>query len=156
VTDDKSSSFYNGAVGSQRCNVWAPGGLVGYNFGPVQLNVWAVDEFSANAKGGTMFGPGVDSAYITKGWSAFAQLSYRLWAPDAPATTAPKLYGRNRTRGKCIWRCGRGCRWRSIGGSNPQPDARTVMYAVIGLTRWLLAAGPVRALTHRGGTVLLT
>jgi hypothetical protein len=94
VTDDKSSSFYNWNVGSQRYNVWAAGALVGYNFGPVQLNVWVLDEFSANAKGGTMFGPGVDSAYITKGTSAFAQLSYRLWAPDAPAapTTQPKLY----------------------------------------------------------------
>jgi hypothetical protein len=91
VTDDKSSSFYNYAIGSQRYNVWAAGGLVGYNFGPVQLNVWVIDEFSANASGGTMFGPGVDSAYITKGTAAFAQLSYRLWAPDAP-TAQPRLY----------------------------------------------------------------
>jgi hypothetical protein len=91
ITDDKSSSFYNGAIGSNRYNVWAAGGLVSYNFGPATLNVWVVDEFSANASGGTMFGPGVDSAFVTKGYSAFASLSYRLWAPDAPAT-APKLY----------------------------------------------------------------
>ena len=55
-------------------------------------NVWVVDEFAANAKGGTMFGADVDSAYITKGFTAFAQLSYRLWAPDSPAATPSKLY----------------------------------------------------------------
>jgi hypothetical protein len=50
-------------------------------FGPAQLTFWALDEVSANASGGTpqLFrGP-----TITKGVSAFAQLSYRPWAPDA-------------------------------------------------------------------------
>jgi hypothetical protein len=87
VTDDKSSGFYGGAINVNRYNIWAAGGLVGYNFGPAQLNVWAFDEVAANASGGTAGGPGVDSAIITKGWSAFASLSFRLWAPDEPATT---------------------------------------------------------------------
>ncbi|MGJ5177555.1 SphA family protein [Bradyrhizobium oligotrophicum] len=91
ITDDKSSAFYNGAIGSNRYNVWAAGGLVGYDFGPAALKLWVVNEFSANASGGTMFGPGVDSAFVTKGWTVFTQLSYRLWAPDEPAAT-PKLY----------------------------------------------------------------
>jgi hypothetical protein len=84
VTDDQSSEFYGGAINVNRYNIWAAGGLVGYNFGPVQLNVWAFDQISANASGGTAGGPGVDSAIITKGWSAFASLSFRCWAPDGP------------------------------------------------------------------------
>ena len=48
------------------------------------LNPQAQDEVSANAPGGTpQLFPGPT---ITKGVSAFAQLSYRLWAPDAPVS----------------------------------------------------------------------
>jgi hypothetical protein len=84
VTDDKSSAFYGGAINTNRYGLWAAGGLVGYNFGPVQLNVWATREFSATASGGTAGPPGIDTASITKGYSVFANLSFRLWAPDEP------------------------------------------------------------------------
>jgi hypothetical protein len=87
VSDDKSSAFYGGAINVNRYNIWAVGGSLGYNFGPAQLTVWALDEVSANASGGTpQLPPG---PLITKGFSAFAQLSYRLWAPDEPVA-APK------------------------------------------------------------------
>jgi hypothetical protein len=86
VTNDTSSAFYGGLINANKYDIWAAGALVGYNFGPVQLNVWALDE-SSRASGGTPAG-GVDTASITQGYSVFAQLSYRLWAPDAPA--APK------------------------------------------------------------------
>jgi hypothetical protein len=87
VSDDTSSAFYHGAINVNRYNIWAVGASLGYNFGPAQLTVWALDEVSANASGGTpQLPPG---PIITKGFSAFAQLSYRLWAPDAPVA-APK------------------------------------------------------------------
>jgi len=87
VTDDRSSAFYGGALNVNRYNIWAMGASLGYNFGPAQLTVWALDEVSANASSGTpQLPPG---PIITKGFSAFAQLSYRLWAPDEPAS-APK------------------------------------------------------------------
>ncbi|MBR0896745.1 transporter [Bradyrhizobium tropiciagri] len=91
VTNDKSSAFYGGAVNAQKYNIWAAGGLVGYNFGPVQLNVWATSELSSRASGGTSF-VGADSATITKGYSVFAQLSYRLWAPEQPSAPTHQLY----------------------------------------------------------------
>lgn len=63
ITDDSSSSFYGGAINVNRYNVWAAGALVGYDFGPVALNVWATDEFYADASGGTPhFAGGPDSA----------------------------------------------------------------------------------------------
>jgi hypothetical protein len=87
VSDDKSSAFYGGAINVNRYNIWAVGASLGYNFGPAQLTVWALDEVSANASGGTpQLPPG---PLITKGFSAFAQLSYRLWAPDEPVA-APR------------------------------------------------------------------
>lgn len=68
-----------------RYNKWAVGALVGYNFGPAQLNVWAFDEVSANASGGPPVA-GIDTTTVTKGFSVFANLSYRLWAPEAPVS----------------------------------------------------------------------
>lgn len=85
ITNDRSSSFYGGAINVNRYNIWAAGGMVGYDFGPVSLNVWGTQEFSATASGGTAGPPGIDTAAITKGFTVFAQLSYRIWAPDAPA-----------------------------------------------------------------------
>jgi hypothetical protein len=92
ITDDKASStFYSGAINTNRYDIWAAGGLVAYDFGPATLKVWAVDQVYANASGGTAGPPGVDTASITKGWSAFASLSYRLWAPDAPQSSKPGM-----------------------------------------------------------------
>jgi hypothetical protein len=89
VTDDTSSAYYGNAINVNRFNVWAAGGLVGYNFGPAQLNVWATDEFGVSASGGSPI-PAMhitDRADITSGFKLFASLSYRLWAPDEPAET---------------------------------------------------------------------
>jgi hypothetical protein len=89
VTDDKSSAFYRGAIASNRYSLWAAGALVGYDFGPVQLNVWATDEFSASVSGGTPLLP--LSNTITKGYSVFAQVSYRLWGPEQAAPSPSHL-----------------------------------------------------------------
>lgn len=88
ITDDTSSSLYNNVINVNRYNVWAVGGVLAYNFGPATLYTWVLDEVSANAQGAS---PGTGS--ITKGWTAFAQLSYRLWAPETPTETrAPSLF----------------------------------------------------------------
>jgi hypothetical protein len=85
VSSDKSSAFYGNAINTNSYNEWAAGGLVGYNFGPANLNVWATKEFNPNPTGGTSI-PGRDSAIALQGYSVFAQLSYRLWAPDEPSS----------------------------------------------------------------------
>jgi hypothetical protein len=90
VTSDTSSAFYGNAINVNRYNVWAAGALVGYDFGPVALNVWATEELSAHASGGTPTASGSDSASITKGYSVFASVSFRLWAPDEPGATPRK------------------------------------------------------------------
>jgi hypothetical protein len=92
VTNDTSSAFYGNDINVNRYNIWAAGALVGYDFGPVAVNVWALDEVSAQASGGTPI-VGRDSATIFKGMSVYASLSFRLWAPDEPATPKmPSLY----------------------------------------------------------------
>ncbi len=60
ITNDKSSDFYHGLINTNKYDLWAAGALVGYNFGPATLNVWALDEFSAHASGGNLLVPGVE------------------------------------------------------------------------------------------------
>jgi protocatechuate 4,5-dioxygenase alpha subunit len=76
VTDDRSSAFYGGAINTNRYNDWAIGALVGYDFGPASLNVWALDDVSVHASDGTPV-RGTDSAIFSKGYSLFASLSFR-------------------------------------------------------------------------------
>jgi hypothetical protein len=90
VTSDRASStYYGGAINTRGYDVWAVGGLVGYDFGPATLKFWAVDQVYAQASGGTAGPPGIDTASITKGWTAFASLSYRLWAPETAEPSRP-------------------------------------------------------------------
>jgi hypothetical protein len=85
VTNDKNNgAFYGGTLGN-KFDIWAVGGLLAYNFGPASLTIWAADEVSAHTSGGTV----PAAASITKGWTAFATLSYQVWSPAAPV--APKL-----------------------------------------------------------------
>jgi hypothetical protein len=46
------------------------GGLVGYNFGPVNWQVWITDTVSATDD--------------YRGWGIYTRLTYKLWSPDAP------------------------------------------------------------------------
>jgi hypothetical protein len=73
------------AGNAQRYNLFAVGGLVEYNFGPASLQVWATQEVLANAKNAAV-PAAADVSTITQGATVFATLSYRLWAPEAPAT----------------------------------------------------------------------
>jgi len=91
VSNDRSSAFYNYALGTQRFTLLAAGGLVAYDFGPVSVAVWATEEFLAKASGATVIG-GVDSSSIPKGATVLATLSYRLWAPDDDAPARPGIH----------------------------------------------------------------
>jgi hypothetical protein len=46
------------------------GGLVGYNFGPVNWQVWITDS--------------VEAQDDFRGWGIYTRLTYKLWGPDAP------------------------------------------------------------------------
>jgi hypothetical protein len=90
VTNDSCPAFTCTVAGgiagnAQRYNLFAVGGLVEYNFGPASLSVWATQEVLANAKNATV-PAAADLSAITQGATVFATLSYRLWAPEAPAT----------------------------------------------------------------------
>src|SRR6478672_7563588 len=67
----------------QRFNIWAVGGLVGYDFGPAQLSVWATQEVSAKAfNPAAVAATGADLSLVPQGMTVLATLSYRLWGPD--------------------------------------------------------------------------
>jgi len=94
VSNDSCSSltclgFYGRTGGTlanaSRINVWAVGGLVGYNFGPASLSVWATQEVSAKASNPAAAALGADASLVPQGMTVFATLSYRLWGPEAPA-----------------------------------------------------------------------
>src|SRR5262249_57295837 len=68
---------------AQRFDVWAVGGLLGYNFGPAAVSVWATQEVSARASNATaVAATGSDFSLVPKGLTVFGTLSYRLWGPD--------------------------------------------------------------------------
>jgi hypothetical protein len=73
---------------SSRFDVWAVGGLVGYDFGPASFSVWATQEVSAKASNVAAAAAGADPSTVTQGTTVFATLSYRLWAPDEPVKPA--------------------------------------------------------------------
>ena len=88
VTDDTCNV---GCIGStllhaQRYNRFAVGGLLGYNFGPASLSIWAATDVLADAKNDAALAAlGADPSTTISGTTVFATLSYRLWAPEEPA-----------------------------------------------------------------------
>jgi hypothetical protein len=91
VTDDKcpvgicTAVNPGGTTGNaSRYHIFALGGLVEYNFGPASFSVWATQEISAKASN-TAVPAAADASLITQGMTVFMTLSYRLWAPEAPA-----------------------------------------------------------------------
>jgi hypothetical protein len=73
---------------SSRYDVWAVGGLVGYDFGPAALSVWATQEVSAKVSNSAAAALGSDPSTVTQGTTVFATLSYRIWAPEEPMKPA--------------------------------------------------------------------
>jgi len=70
---------------SSRYQVWAVGALLGYDFGPASVSIWATQEVSARANN---VAANPDGSVVTQGLTVFATLSYRLWAPEEPAKPA--------------------------------------------------------------------
>jgi hypothetical protein len=94
VSDDScpalTCGYFTGTLlNPQRFNVWAVGGLLGYNFGPANLSVWATQEVSAKASNpAAITALGFDPSLTKQGFTVFATLSYRLWGPDEAAKPA--------------------------------------------------------------------
>ncbi len=71
--------------------MFALGGLVEYNFGPASFSVWATQEIAAGAASTRCFPIPYrrsDTSLITQGMTVFANLSYRIWAPEEPPKPA--------------------------------------------------------------------
>ena len=76
-------------LNAQRFDIWAVGALVGYDFGPAALSVWATQEVSAKASNpAAVAATGDNSSLVPQGLTVFATLNYRLWAPDEPVRTS--------------------------------------------------------------------
>src|ERR1700722_16529 len=95
VTDDScpvSCVALGQSIGThaQRYDVWAVGALLGYDFGPAAVSIWATQEVSAksSAAAATVAALGTDPSLVPQGTTVFATLSYRIWAPDEPAKPA--------------------------------------------------------------------
>ncbi|MDA9529036.1 hypothetical protein ACM42_11535 [Bradyrhizobium sp. CCBAU 25338] len=94
VTDDSCPASCAALGGSklahvQRYDTWSVGGLVGYDFGPASVSVWATKEVYSKASNAAA---SPDPSVQPMGTTVLATLSYRIWAPDAPAPTQPKLF----------------------------------------------------------------
>jgi hypothetical protein len=78
--------YPTGTLGNaQRFNIWAVGGLIGYDFGPAFLSVWGTQEVSANASNpAAITATGADFSLIPRGSTVFATLVYRIWGPEEP------------------------------------------------------------------------
>jgi hypothetical protein len=100
ISDDSCSALSCGyATGTllnyQRANVWAVGGLLGYNFGAAAVSVWATQEVSAKASNPSLAAAalaGGDPSLIAQGLTVFGTLSYRLWGPDEETAAPAKLF----------------------------------------------------------------
>jgi hypothetical protein len=89
VSNDSSPIPFATIGNPQRFDVWAVGGLIGYDFGPAALSVWATQEVSAKASNpAAVTATGADFSLIPQGLTVFGTLSYRLWAPDEPQKVA--------------------------------------------------------------------
>jgi len=80
TTNDTGCSVVAAAAGvCNRFGYAQAGGLVGYDFGPVDLQIWAVDSFwSQNAAGGA------------GNIEVYTRLGFRLWGPEAPKPLVAK------------------------------------------------------------------
>jgi len=64
----------------------AVGGFIGYDFGPVNLQVWGTDEvYSHVSQNTTSLGfPVVGSDAIDRGFTIWANLIFKIWGPEPP------------------------------------------------------------------------
>lgn len=71
------SAAFGGITGCANSDYVGLGGLVGYDFGPVDLQVWATD---------TVWSENTAQA----GWTIWTRFGFRLWAPEAPRPLVAK------------------------------------------------------------------
>lgn len=79
VSSDQSSRYYNNAINVNRYNVWALGALIGYDFGPVALTAWALQDIHADSSGSY---PVAGRDAVNKGFNLFMNVSFRLPGQD--------------------------------------------------------------------------
>jgi hypothetical protein len=84
--------FYGGnqtLKNSSSYGIWAVGALLGYDFGPASVSIWATQDVSSKASNAAVAATGAaDPSTTTQGTTVYATLSYRLWAPETPAQTS--------------------------------------------------------------------
>ena len=79
VSNDSSSKFYNFAINVNRFTSVEAGGIIGYDFGPVSLAVFGLNQITTTASGGTPTRPGgPDSALFIGGYQVYAQLNFKI------------------------------------------------------------------------------
>jgi hypothetical protein len=71
ITGDTSSAYYKYAINVNRYDIWSAGGLVGYDFGPVVLNVWGTNDVAVGVEGGK-------TASISSGFRLYAGLNFKI------------------------------------------------------------------------------
>jgi hypothetical protein len=79
VQNDSPGSGFTCATSGVPCGTWETvglGGLVGYDFGPVDLQVWVTDN--------------VYKHDAIDGLNVWTRLGFRLWAPEAPKPLVAK------------------------------------------------------------------
>jgi hypothetical protein len=75
------NAFGEGGCGNVRAI--SVGGLVGYDFGPVDMHVWAIEGLGCNGGGATQ-----DSAGC--GFAVYGSIAFRIWGPEAPKPLVAK------------------------------------------------------------------
>ena len=79
VTNDTSSKYYNYAINTNRYDQIGIGAIAGYDFGPVSLSVYGLQDVHASASGGTPAkAGGPETGVTTAGYSVYAQVSFRI------------------------------------------------------------------------------
>ncbi|MGA2128119.1 MAG: hypothetical protein ABSG76_18445, partial [Xanthobacteraceae bacterium] len=76
-------------AGSNAVGQWtlgAVGGFVGYDFGPVNLQVWGTQEVYSRVTQNTAAGGGAvaGSDTIDRGFTIWANLIFKVWGPEPP------------------------------------------------------------------------
>ena len=126
----------------QRFNIWAVGGLVGYDFGPAQLSVWATQEVSAKAfNPAAVAATGADLSLVPQGMTVLATLSYL----SGGLKTRPSLQCITNSKSLAVrtfFRQRRKCRWESafFYGTVPGVDAGGIDRKVAKTARCLVAS----------------
>jgi hypothetical protein len=87
VTSDQSSAYYKNVINTQSYDIWAVGGRVSYDFGPVALNVWGLKEVSTHVVGASPL-----LGTVQQGTTVYASLSYKIWSFDEAQTPRAPLF----------------------------------------------------------------